>query len=368
MRVAVDVTPLLGARTGIGELVQGLVQALALRDDVELVPVAITWRGREQANATHRPIPARLVHELWQRTQLLPLTRWTGPVDVVHGTNYVVGPPDRKRTPRIVTVHDLASLHSPELVHPATRRFPDLVERAVHSGAFVQTDSDAIAHQVVEWLRCDPDRVRRVYPGIPQLGPATDEGLAAKLGTRPFILSIGTEEPRKGLTTILAAMPALLAEQPDLRWVHAGGAGWGTDALDAALSAAPPATQRSVHRLGRVSAGQRSWLLQASRVLVYPSIDEGFGFPPLEALSVGTPVVSSTAGSLPEVLGPKHAACAPGDAESLARHILEALQNADVASLRDQRRSVAARFSWTQMAADQCDWYQTAIDMARGAR
>jgi glycosyltransferase involved in cell wall biosynthesis len=363
MRVALDVTPLIGPRTGIGEFVSGLAAELARRPDVTVVPVAMTWRGRQQAGAQHQPIPARLVQQLWLRTERAPITSWLGSVDVVHGTNYVVGPRDRRGTPRIVTVHDLATVKTPHLCDAPTLVFPQLVQRAVATGAMVQTDSDAVACDVREWLGIGTDRVKRIHPGVPPLGEPVPEGLDHRLAGRPFVLSVGTEDPRKGLTVLAAAFGAIRREIPELQWVHAGAAGWGTEALVASLAGLDGGDLRAVHRVGRVTPAQRSWLLRHTQVLAYPSMDEGFGFPPLEALSVGTPVVATDVGSLPEVLGNMATIVPPSDPDKLAAAVIGALNAASPPGLQAARIARAQHFSFVRMADEQIQWYRTLADL-----
>jgi glycosyltransferase involved in cell wall biosynthesis len=365
MRAAVDVTPLLGARTGIGELVAGLIGALNDRDDVQVVPVALTWRGRGEAGAGHRPIPARLVQRLWSRHDVLPISRWVSPVDVVHGTNYVVGPPSHGRSshgrsaaPRIVTVHDLATVKTPELCHADTLVFPQLIRRAVASGAFVQTDSQTTADEVIDWLKIDPNRVRAIYPGVPTLGAGRSTGLDPRVHSQPFLLSLGTEDPRKGLHRLVAVLPELLRTRPDLLWVHAGGNGWGTDQLNAAISQLTTQQRSAVVRLGRVTNDQRAWLLRNAEVFVYPSINEGFGFPPLEALSVQTPVIAHQLPVLAEVLGSTNAVLVDaGNPKLLLNAILAQPGRRPVTD----KNFTVGDFSWSQMAARQVQWYRDVI-------
>ncbi len=353
MRAAVDVTPLIGARTGIGEFVDGLVAALQQRHDIEVVPVAFSWRGRGEAGVAHLPIPARAVQRLWTHTNLFPVQRWVGQVDVVHGTNYVVGPP--ARAPRIVTVHDLATVKTPELCHRNTLVFPTLVRRAVNSGAFVQTDTQTVADEVTDWLGVEPARVRVVYPGVPSIGHGTPDGLDPRVINNPFVLTVGTEDPRKGLVRVARALTEMRSAVPGLHWVHAGGSGWGTEQLTDALSALRQSDRAAVVRLGRVTNDQRAWLLRHATVFLYPSVDEGFGFPPLEALSVGTPVVAQQLPVLQEVLGRLH---------DQSVHLVETeepstLTAAVMRAMSDSHRAEAiTMYSWAQMAADQVQWYR----------
>ena len=368
MRAAVDVTPLIGARTGIGELVAGLVDALRKRNDIEVVPVALTWKGRGEAGATHLPIPARLVQRLWTNTEMLPITTWAGRVDIVHGTNYVVGPRPRNGSiPRIVTVHDLAFVKMPELCAPATRVFSILVKRAVATGAMVQTDSESTAEEVRDWLGIDANRVRAVLPGLNPLAAPTSEGLDAQLAGRQFLLTIGTEEPRKGLLHMVSALAALHRHDPDLRWVHAGSPGWGSDELTRAIDAEPQSISDMVVRLGRVSPAQKAWLLTHAAAFVYPSLDEGFGYPPLEAMSVGTPVLCADLAVLREVGGAAASYVNVSDSDAFGAALIAVLDtnHRTDENLRTMRKAHAERFRWSDTASAQVGWYNDAIAASR---
>jgi glycosyltransferase involved in cell wall biosynthesis len=367
-RIALDVTPLLGPRTGIGELVAGLVEGLQRRNDVEIVPVALSWRGRGEAGARHLPIPARLVQKLWAHTTLFPISTWVKSVDVVHGTNYVVGPPGRKASSdrtapvRIVTVHDMTTVKTPHLCHPATLVFPTLVRRAVESGAFVQTDSHSTAAEVQQWLGLPAERIRVVYPGLPAIAAGSATGLDPRVATMSFVLTVGTEDPRKGLTDLAAAFPQIRRHCPELLWVHAGGQGWGSDELSVAIAKLPPQDRAAVVRLGRVTNDQRAWLLRNAVAFVYPSIDEGFGFPPLEALSVGTPVVASQLPVLRETLSNLASLVDARDSEALAQGVIDAIHGeGEGDSLATKRAIYTKRFSWDAMAADQVQWYTDCV-------
>jgi len=365
MRAAVDVTPLLGTRAGIGVLVDGMVGALRARPDVEVVPFALTWRGRGCAGAVHRPIPARLVQQLWRRVELFPVTTWVGAVDVVHGTNYVVGPHSPlRRTPRIVTVHDLAPVRTPELCDPATLVFPSLVRRAVRSGAFVQTDSEAVAVEVRDWLGLESTQVRAIHPGLTPLEVPDPEGLDLRLAGRPFVLTLGKEDPRKGLDVMAEAFDHLHTDHPDMVWVHAGSSAWGTGALDGAIAHMRPSARERAVRLGRVTAAQKAWLLCTAAVFAFPSIDEGFGFPPLEALSVGTPVVCSDLPVLREVVGPAAAFVGVSNAQGLASALADAL-DAGAVTLRADRVAHASSFRWDKSAEAQVRWYRDVIEASK---
>ncbi|MCW2498532.1 MAG: glycosyl transferase, group 1, partial [Frankiales bacterium] len=228
MRVALDATPLLGHRTGVGRYVENLVPALlALPDPPELHLVPFTWRGAKDlprfpgATYGERRVPARLLQQAWTHLGVPPVEWIAGRCDVFHGTNFV-SPPAR-RAGGVVMVHDLAYLHHADTVTPQTLRYRALVRRALDRGTVVVTPSEAMAEQVRAEYALPADRVRATPLGVdPVWFESTAEPSAA-----PYLLFVGTREPRKDLPVLLAAH-ALLRDQdpgtPDL--VLAGPAGW----------------------------------------------------------------------------------------------------------------------------------------------
>jgi glycosyltransferase involved in cell wall biosynthesis len=267
-----------------------------------------------------RPMPARPLHRLWKRRDVPPVEWFIGAVDVVHGTNFVV-PPTRDAA-AVVSVHDLTPLHYPELCNPATLAYPHLIERAVRRGAWVHADSAFVAAEVVDAFDADPARVRAVSPGVPDL-PVIDAAQAEDTvrrllppGTGRYCLAIGTAEPRKDFPGLVRAFDAVAPRHPDVSLVLAGPPGWGEEKLVAAL-AASRARSRIV-RTGWVAALDLAALLGRAAVLAYPSLYEGFGFPPLQAMRAHVPVVATHVGSLPEVLGNGALMVEPGDPDALA--------------------------------------------------
>ena len=352
LRVALDANPLIGERTGIGHVTARLVEGLAQRDDVAVTGYAITRTGRRDLAgllpAGVRPatswIPARIVHPLWARVSWPTIERWTGPVDVVHSPNFIAPP---ARVPVIVSVHDLAFAHSPELCRPEAAQLTPLLQRAIERGAFLHTGSDHVAAEIREFFAVPPDRVIRVYSGIATPAstgtPARGRALA---GGERYVLAIGTIEPRKNLPGLVRAFDHVAATDDDLRLVIAGGNGWGVDALDAAVTASPFAGR--IRRLGYVPDAQHADLLAGASVLAYPSLYEGFGHPPFEAMAAGVPVVTTTAGSLPEVVGDAALFVPPGDdvalAAALGRVLAEDALRADLVARGHVR---AGAFPWS---------------------
>ncbi|HWL38266.1 MAG TPA: glycosyltransferase family 1 protein [Frankiaceae bacterium] len=347
MRVGIDATPLLGTRTGVGTYVAALLDAFL---DLDVTPVltAFTWRGVE-ALPDHWPhaqrrFSARALQAVWSRVDWPPAEWLSGPVDVFHGTNFVLPPTRRARG--VVTIHDLTYDHSAHAVTPASLRYQTLVPRALARGAVVTTPSEAVAEEVRDRYGLAPDRV------VPtRLGVAGDwygthprpEGLPGE-----YVLFVGNREPRKNLPVLLEAMRRL-PDAPPL--VLVGPPGWGP-AVDTSGAITP----------GYLSGeALRSAVAHAS-VFAFPSRYEGFGLPPLEALATGTPVVASDIPVLREVLG-GHASYAPvDDADAFAAAIGAALDAGDGGPAgRAARRAHAAQFTWARCARDTISAYNRSL-------
>jgi glycosyltransferase involved in cell wall biosynthesis len=289
-------------------------------------------------------MPARPLHASWARWDSPPLEWFVGAIDVVHGTNFLV--PPTKRAAAVVSVHDLTPLHHPELCNEATLAYPGLIRRAVGRGAWVHTDSAFVADEVMVAFGADASRVRVVHPGVPALPVPTEAETTAALrrllpaGTERYYLAIGTAEPRKDLPGLVRAFDEVAQQQPDVALVLAGPPGWGEQALDAAIAGAR-ARDRIV-RTGWVTEPDLAALLAGASVLAYPSLYEGFGFPPLQAMRAGVPVVATRAGSLPEVLGDAAALVEPGDHNGLVEALARCLGD-EV----ERHRLVAAGTAWS---------------------
>jgi glycosyltransferase involved in cell wall biosynthesis len=357
LRVALDATPLLGLRTGVGVFAEHALQSLGTRDDLDLSAFAVSWRRRRGirdhlppgVRAVDTPMPARPLHWSWGRRAFPPIEWFIGPQDVVHGTNYVV--PPTRRAARVMTVHDLTSVRFPEMCDEYTRRFPALVRRALGEGAWVHTPSQYVAEEVIDLLGADRERVRAVHHGVPALDQPTNP---SKPGTGPpvegpYVLALGTVEPRKDLPTLVRAFDRVAGEAADVRLVVAGAEGWGAEAFRQALYSAKHRDR--IVRLGFVSPSDRSALLRHAVVYAYPSLYEGFGLPPLEAMSVGVPVLTTTAGALPEVVGDAAVMTAPGDSDAMASALAQLLTDEALRRrLADSGRQRVDGYSWTRAA------------------
>jgi glycosyltransferase involved in cell wall biosynthesis len=362
LRVALDATPLLGHPTGVGTFCHGALRALALRPGIDVSAFAVTWRRRGHLGARlpdgvashQRPMPARPLHALWRHVDIPPLGWFVGRTDVVHGTNFVV--PPTGRVAAVASVHDLTPLHHPELCDPATLGYPGLVARAVRRGAWIHTDSAFVSAEVADAFDIDPERVRVVHPGIPAL-PAVSEEVAARTvarllppGCTRFCLAVGTAEPRKDLPGLVKAFGAVADAHRETALVLAGPPGWGEEALADAVASSP--ARARIVRTGWLEPLDLAALLGRAAMLAYPSLYEGFGFPPLQAMAAEVPVVATSAGSLTEVLGDGALLVPPHDHDALAMALDAVLGDTAVrARLVEAGRTWSARFSWERCGA-----------------
>jgi len=358
VRVAFDVGPLAAPRTGIGHAVAAMHAELGARDDVELTDYLISFRARPEEGVRRLPLPALVAHRLWSHFDHPRADRWMGDAQVVHGTNYVVPP---SRLPRVVSVYDCWFLRHPSAAGGDVRRAGRVLARAVAGGVAVHACSQATAMSIAEHL---PGAVVEVVPlgALPVAAPPPRPPIP-ELEGRSFVLAIGTLERRKNLPRLVEAFGLAASEQPDVALVLAGSDGDDRAAIDKAIDALGPAVARRVLLTGRVDDGARSWLLHHAAVLAYPSLDEGFGFPLLDAMQVGVPIVASTAGSIPEIAGDAALLGAPDDAAGMAANLLAALGDTEVRSRLVAAGSVRWRqFTWQRCAAGMAGLYGRLAD------
>jgi glycosyltransferase involved in cell wall biosynthesis len=371
LRASLDATPLLGRQTGIGVFCAQALMALNDRPDVDVSAFAVSWRRRQGiiplvprgVRTQQRAMPARPLHAAWTHFDAPPIEWFVGEVDVVHGTNFIV--PPTRRGAAVMTLHDLTPLHHPELSDGVSVSYPERIRRALRRGTWVHTPSQFVADEVIESFGADPARVRAVHSGVPVTaadGPLDDEGAQRLLptGTTDIVLSLSTAEPRKDLPGLVAAFDLIAAERPGLTLVLAGPPGWGEESLSEAIGRSSFAGR--IVRTGWISAAVKRALLSRASLLAYPSLYEGFGFPPLEAMAVGTPVVATRVGALPEVLGDAALLVEARDVEALAEALARVLDDPAVRQDLIARGSGrVGQFTWTRCAEGLVGLYRDAV-------
>ncbi|MCU1613001.1 MAG: glycosyltransferase family 1 protein [Frankiales bacterium] len=370
MKIGLDATPLLGHRTGIGRYVQQLLTSLpTVGPHDELRATAFTVRGAgdligavpDGVRVRARRAPARLLRAAWQRTEWPPVEMLTGRVDLFHGTNFVL--PPARAAAGVLTVHDLAFLLHRDTVSSDSVRLREIVPRGVRRAGVVCVPSRSVAAEIGDLYRLPPERVQvtplGVDPSWASADPLAPDQLRELRLDRPYLLFVGSLEPRKNLGLLVEAFGAAAASDPDGPLLAlAGPAGWGPE-----MQVPAHAADRVV-RLGYLDETQLQSVVAGARALVFPSVYEGFGLPPLEAFATGVPVVATDIPTTRETVGgePGLARLVPlADADALAAALVAEWTDPDEPERRQRRRAVAAAFTWQRTAALTRAAYERAI-------
>jgi len=317
------------------------------------------WLSREALFDTHKPWK----RILWEQT----CQRWAcrhDKLSLLHAPVNVG--PLLSRIPQVITVHDLSFFRFPHLFKPAKRAYLQRFTRwSTANARRIITVSNSAREDVIQVLGVAPERVVTVYNGVDALmRPAADKELdefRRRVGLAgPIILFVGTIEPRKNIDLILQAFAHVRSHGFPHRLVIAGGMGWYYDEVFRSLERLKLGD--SVDFPGYVPQADLPLWYSAADLFVYPSLYEGFGFPPLEAMACGTPVIVSNVSSLPEVVGTAGSIVSPNDANALASEI-ERLLTDD--QLHEQRRLAglarSRSFTWERTAAETFAVYLQAL-------
>jgi len=359
---------------GIGTYVSELLKALPASDEmVELTPFYSKWRRRYPSEAPYTTDGLYPGVELpWSIRTLYPAWDWLGrprlPAalsghDIVHATNHAAVPPVRRGQRLVVTVHDLAFDRFPDLF---PRRWLSLYRRglraAIERADAIIVPSASVRDDLIDRADVEAERVH-VTPLAParrwvqvEVADADREELADLGITPPYILAVGTIEPRKNLVRLVRAYRLLAAQGLPQSLVLIGDEGWGADELRAELAKSGPGR---VVRAGGLSANTLATAYSDADVMAYASLYEGFGLPVLEAMSAGAPVITSNTSSLPEVAGDAALLVDPEDVGGIADALSRVLTDPALAEdLRRRGRERAAMFSWAATAGATLDVYR----------
>jgi glycosyltransferase involved in cell wall biosynthesis len=327
-------------------------------EDLELVEYIVSFRSRPPSGTRRLPLPAVLAHRLWAIADTPRVDRFLGKPAVVHGTNYVVPPCDAAQ---VVSVYDCWFLRHPTLAGGAVHQAGRVLRRAIQRGATVHASSASTAAEITD-LFPGAHVVTIPLAALPVPPAAAEAPIPALIG-RPFIAAIGTLERRKNLPILVEAFGLLAAEHDEILLVLAGADGDDRPAVNGAIDALDPTAARRVVMTGRIDEMARSWLLRHAAVLAYPSLDEGFGFPLLDAMQVGVPIAASNRGSIPEVCGPAGLLSEADDAIALAGNLATAAFDDAVRSqLVAAASTQLATFSWDRCANELAALYRRLAD------
>ena len=381
MRVGIDICRLTDPMTGVGNYIRNLVLGLAQVDKHNayvLYPYFDTCfpkRYKElarflpnQSNFTLHGINKNelLVKLLWCKLKL-PKEAQLAPVEVTHSTN--IAGPRMKKSKLVVTVHDCSFLREPAWHKAGNLEYSTrALNQAVEQAELIITPSRYSADELVAFHPQTKDRVRvaaeAVHESFAPPAPGFDPRvIKAKYSLdRPYLLYVGTLEPRKNLVGLIRAYHRLLLEGDcpcDL--VLAGGKGWKAEPILEAIE--DPRGAGRVRWLGYVPGEDLAPLYQAAHAAIYPSLYEGFGLPVLEAMSCGTPALTSPLTSLPEVGGDAVLYADPQDEEELASAMLRIMNDSNLyQELKSAGLERAAQFTKERMGSETLQVYQEIAD------
>ena len=371
VRILLDYRPALRQRTGVGQYVHELASALQrqLHRGETLVLFSSSWKDRLRPGAipgagiVDKRIPVRLLNLAWHRLSSPTVERLAGRIDVAQSAHPLLIPA-RPEAIRAVTVYDLDFLDHPERTRAEIRRdYPALAANHARRADLVVVISEHTARQVRERLHVVPDRIVLCRPGAP---PRSTPSARGKDGP---ILFVGTVEPRKNLPTLFAAYEQVVARRPSApALVIAGGLVEHSERILNDMRRRPALSGR-VELRGYVSDAERQGLYARASMLVLPSLEEGFGMTAVEAMQAGLPVIASTAGALPEVIGGAGIVLAPEDPSGFAAAIDRLLDDREERDrLVQAGYEQAQRFSWDASAATLLGAYRHAVANRREAR
>jgi glycosyltransferase involved in cell wall biosynthesis len=306
---------------------------------------------------TNRP-PVRI---LWEQA-LLPWAARREGIDLLHNMAFVG--PLASTCPFVVTVHDLSFLFYPHSFRSLRRSYLRVFARmSVRRARRVIAVSESTKHDLVEIYGISPAKIDVVHNGVDasfQPLPADQVDVFRQQRGLPerFVLFVGTLEPRKNIVSLIEAYAKLPKERPPL--VLVGGKGWFYDEIFCRVEALELTDE--VHFAGFVPAEDLPLWYNAADLFVYPSMYEGFGLPPLEAMACGTAVITSTASSLPEVVGKAGQLVDPTDTDALATAMEQVLGDRDLQQQMQAAGLVqAGDFSWEKAAQQTVDSYRRAL-------
>jgi glycosyltransferase involved in cell wall biosynthesis len=320
------------------------------------------------------PFSERTLTILWHRLRLpIPVEWFAGPLDIFHSTDFVLPPVRQART--ILTIHDLAFMRLPQCAEAGLRAYLNkVVPRSIERADRVLADSQSTKSDLIELLGVSPDKIEVVYAGVerrfrPMEGEVALQRAKKRYGLDfPFILSLGTLEPRKNFTGLIEAYALMRGRRAGfhtcqgigdrgLKLVIAGGKGWLYDGVFARVKEL--GLVGKVIFPGFVADEDLPALYNLAELFVFPSLYEGFGLPPLEAMACGTPVVTSDRPSLPEVVGEAGLMVEATHSEGLAEAMERVLTDENLRrEMREKGLKQAERFTWEAAAGKLLDVYR----------
>jgi glycosyltransferase involved in cell wall biosynthesis len=353
--VAYDAGPLLDPPTGVGRYTRALSAALQARG-VDLRKYAVALRGRATPDVKRLRIPARAARALWRSVNWPSIESIVGEIDIVHATNFVL--PALARAPGIVTVHDLS--FERDDVFPGGKALRELVPWSLDRAAGVITPTHAVKEELCARYNHPSERAFVTHEGVSELffgATRLSDTVLGRMGIPArYVLAVGTIEPRKNLALLLRAWESARQALDGWTLVLAGPGGWGPRL---------PRTE-GVVLLGWTGDETLPGLLAAADVFCYPSLYEGFGLPPLEAMAAGTACIVGAYPAAEEVLGDAALIVDPGAADELTEGIVRLATDEPLRrSMAVKGRARASTYTWERTAQQTLEAYGSVAENGR---
>ena len=367
MNICIDIQAAIGQQAGVGRYTHCLVEELARHHgghELRLFYFDFKRKGFpfNPGTAEKRAIrwcPGRIVQKAWKTLGFPPFDWLAGRADIYHFPNFVRPPLTRGKS--VVTIHDVSFLRHPETTESKNLRYLDKqIHKTVEKADAIITDSRFSKKEIEELLSVPEEKVFAVHLGLDQSKTPPDEQAIASAKKhhglqRPYILAVGTLEPRKNYPFLIDVFEGLHDFDGDL--VIAGMRGWKYEPIYS--RAQDSSCSPRIHLLDFVAEEHLAGLYAGAELLVCPSIYEGFGFTPLEAMAYGTAVVSSAGGSLPEVVGDAAVVLEGFEKDEWVGEIERVLGDEQLKKkLKDKGRKHVGQYTWAKTAAETLAVYE----------
>ena len=370
MRIGFDIGPIRAGRTGVGTYSYHLLKYLLKISPDDSFLGFSTGMSRpdlgdmeDSLQSLHISLPTRLMYKIWEFTGIPKVDSLLKDLDLYHATNFFL-PPTRKAK-RVVTIHDLAFISMPELCSPKiVAPFRKCVQRVATDADAVIACSESTKDDIINLLHIDPSRITVALEAVDEnfkaIEPYNADKIIAGYGIKtPFILFVGTLEPRKNIPTLLRAFAKVMSDIPH-NLVLIGSVGWMPGEIFETIDELGISDR--VVRPGYVKYCDLPAFYTAADVFVFPSLCEGFGLPVLEAMTCGCPVITSNNSSLPEVAGDAGICLDAKDVDAFAQAIRSIVDDKSLhASMIAHGRDHAKKFSWETCAHTTLDVYRRLI-------
>jgi len=305
--------------------------------------------------------------DLWNRLKFPPLEFLGFKADILHCPDYLIPPTLNKNI--VLTIHDLAFIRFPEFNFDwFVKKYTGEVKKNVYISRKIIADSRSTKDDIVRFFKIDPAKVDVVYLAAESLfkklpEKEIDKNILKKYKiNKKYILSVGTIEPRKNFITLIKAFNLIKQKKTgtDYKLVIAGRTGWKSEATYKEREKSP--YREDILFTGRVPDQDLIQIYNQAELFIYPSLFEGFGLPPLEAMSCGLPVIASDTSSLKEVIGNAGILVTAGDESKLKKQILHVLENEEIKEeLKGKSLVRSKKFNWEETASKTLDIYNKTI-------